>query len=129
MATEPTIPAAIVEKAARGIYTSERTSAQWVNISEGDREYFAGMAHAALAAVYADIQAEAVQGNSGRIVTAEFSDGINYPLVGCEECDCQLHDDPPKPAGIYATIRFDDDSTRIGISRRVVMVELGGGVK
>lgn len=109
MTTEPTIPAAIIEKAAKASFESYCGDESWED------------------AVYADIQADTLRGNSGRIVTAEFSDGINYPLVGCEECDCQLHDDPPKPAGIYATIRFDDDSTRIGISRRVVMVELGGG--
>lgn len=87
MTTEPTIPTATVEKAARGIYTSERTSAQWVNISEGDREYFAGMAHAALAPVYADIQAEARAATLDQLLRAAYVVDSRHHLHGTA-CSC-----------------------------------------
>lgn len=45
---------------------------------------------------------------AGRIVTAELADGEEWRTENCDACSCECHDDPPKPPGVYITIKLDE---------------------
>lgn len=63
---------------------------------------------------------------TGRVVTAEFSDGIELPCADCAGescCGCCESVHQGRPAGVYVTVRLDDESARIGLGRVTVTYE------
>lgn len=64
---------------------------------------------------------------TGRVVTAEFSDGIALPCADCEGsescCGCCESVHRGRPAGTYVTVRLDDEDARIGLGRVTVTYE------
>lgn len=45
----------------------------------------------------------------GRIVHLALEDGKNTPyLCGLEDCECPDHDEQPREAGTYVTVRLDE---------------------
>lgn len=63
---------------------------------------------------------------TGRVVTAEFSDGIQRHCANCDGedcCDCCEEMHQGRAAGAYMTIRLDDPDARIGIGPVTVTYE------
>lgn len=50
---------------------------------------------------------------TGTIVQISYENGKPKNYSGCEDCQCQLHDDPPYSKGQYITVRLDDEKTRV----------------
>ena len=60
----------------------------------------------------------------GRIVTASFENGTGDLDCGLEECECPEHEQPPRPAGTYVTVRLDKDE-RVGLTDVEIRVLAG----
>lgn len=52
---------------------------------------------------------------TGQVVTLAYEDGKLRNYAGCEDCECQLHDEEPAPRGQCITIRLDDESTKVWV--------------
>lgn len=50
---------------------------------------------------------------TGEVVAIEYSNGEPKRFLGCENCDCQFHDDPPYPKGQYITVQLDDEGVKV----------------
>lgn len=67
-------------------------------------------------------RAEEPQGEPSDVMTGEiralaFEDGKDHGIIcGLEDCECPDHDDPPRRAGTYITVRLDGQP-RIGLWR------------
>lgn len=66
-------------------------------------------------AVRAEHELELLRAEQGETLTGEirglaFEDGEPHGIYcGLDECGCPDHDDPPRPAGTYITVRLDGD--------------------
>ena len=63
---------------------------------------------------------------TGELIAMRFEDGKHHRFVGCEDCECQEHDEDPSPAGTYVTIRLDDPKFRLGFGQVTVAVRDDG---
>ena len=61
----------------------------------------------------------------GRIVTASFENGTGDLDCGLEECECPEHEQPPRPAGTYVTVRLVDKDERVGLTDVEIRVLAG----
>ena len=58
----------------------------------------------------AELEAEQGETLTGEIRGLAFEDGEPHGIYcGLDECGCPDHDDPPRPAGTYITVRLDGE--------------------
>lgn len=77
MTTKPTIPAAIIEKAARAQYEYDQSESDWEREGPAYKQLYRDCVIAALSAVYADIQAEAWR-QAAEAIDLPGSDATGY---------------------------------------------------
>lgn len=66
---------------------------------------------------------EHIEFGTGVITSATFSRGLDDRTSNCDDCYCECHDGPPLPAGVYITVRLDNDEASVAL-RRVLVQEV-----